>query len=72
MAITTFGAQLFHESQQDAIYREAQDTANANGAPVMIMARDGWLTICEEPPDDAECDPYGHGWQDYALVAPSI
>lgn len=64
----TFGEHLF-ANPAHAI-AEGQDIADRNGAPVMVMARDGWFTVCEEPPDDAECDPYGHDWTDYALVDP--
>jgi hypothetical protein len=49
----------------------AKELADTNGAPVMLMRRDGWLAICEEPPDEADCDPYGHGWTDVAIVEPN-
>lgn len=45
----------------------AQRQADANGAPVEIWGRDGWLVICEDPePEGAE----ESGWRSVALVAP--
>jgi len=48
----------------------AQGTADANGAPVMVLSRDGWFVISEEPPDDMDPSPYDAGWVDHALVEP--
>lgn len=50
--------------------QDGQATANANGAPVAILERDGWYAVCEEPPDDMEPCPFDEGWTDYALVDP--
>lgn len=71
-AASTFGERLFAKPSQEAYaYQVAQETADANDCPVAMMLRDGWLAIIEEPPDDAECDPFGHGWQMVALINPT-
>ena len=70
-AAQTFGTRLFASPQQvNYCYQVAQETANANDCPVVILERDGWLAIIEEPPDEAECDPLGQGWVEVALIAP--
>lgn len=59
--LTQYGAEL-----RD-IWNMAQDQADANGAPVEIWGRDGWLVISEDPePEGAE----ESGWRSVALVAP--
>jgi len=52
-------------------YAVGQDTADANGAPVAILRRDGWLAVCEEPPEDMDVDPLTQGWEMDALIEPS-
>lgn len=61
--LTMFAASV----HQHNIYRMAQETADANGAPVEIWERDGWLVISEDPePDDA----FLGGWRSLAVVVP--
>ena len=51
------------------IWNMAQEQANANGAPVEIWGRDGWMVISEDPePEGAE----ENGWRSVALIAPEI
>lgn len=50
----------------------ADAMATANGTPVIILERDGWYAISEEPPDDLDPSPYDVGWTDYALVDPTL
>ena len=64
----TFGARL--TGSESAALTLAQETADANGSPVMVLSRDGWFTICEEPPEEMEPSPYASGWEDHALVEP--
>lgn len=58
-------------ANRDHAFALAQGTADSNGAPVMLMQRDGWYTVCEYPPDALEPSPYGQGWEDVALIDPS-
>ena len=65
----TFANRLF--ASQSHVCELAHDTADANGAPVAILTRDGWFAICEEPPDDMDEQPLEHGWRIVALIEPS-
>ena len=69
-APSTFPTRLYADDSA-LIYSDAQDISDANGAPVAILSRDGWLAICEEPPDDMDEQPLEHGWSIVALVEPS-
>ena len=63
-----------YANTSNMIWADAQARADANGAPVMIIerdGRDGWLAICEEPPDMMEPDPIAAGWTERALIDPS-
>lgn len=66
-----FDERLYADTSRYA-WQLAQETANANGAPVALLGRDGWLAICEEPPDDAETQPLAHGWRIVALIEPTV
>ena len=68
--MTRFDDRLYANTS-DMIWADAQERADANGAPVMILERDGWLAICEEPPDMMEPDPIASGWTERALIEPS-
>ena len=57
-------------SATDAI-AAAQETADANGAPVGVWDRDGWYCVCEVPPDEIEPSPESNGWHIFALVDPN-
>ena len=52
------------------VYTVAQEMADANGAPVGIWKRDGWLTIDENPPDEDD-EREAAGWVLTAVVDPS-
>lgn len=52
------------------IWIDAQAKANENGSPVAVLSRNGWLAICEEPPDDMEPSPLSQGWTERALIEP--
>ena len=64
-----FGERLF--SERAMAYAVGQETADANGAPIAILRRDGWLAICEEPPEEMDSNPLEHGWEMDALIEPS-
>lgn len=49
----------------------AQETADSNGSPCGVWARDGWYTVSEEPPDDIEPAPEESGWSLDTIVEPS-
>lgn len=63
----------FHGSatanKSDAI-DEAQERADANGAPVAVWERDGWHHVCEVPPDMISPPPETLGWSVLAVVDP--
>lgn len=59
----------YYSSERHALAM-AQSTADANAAPVAVLARDGWYTVCEEPPDDMDPSPLDNGWSEVALVEP--
>jgi hypothetical protein len=65
---STFGVELFAASFT-GIWDLAQAQADANGAPVAVWGRDGWLTICEDPEPDP--DPEVFGWRMVALIDPT-
>lgn len=67
--MSTFGERLYG-TDSALIDDDAQQIANANGAPVAILERDGWRAICEEPPDDMDSQPLEHGWSLTALIEP--
>jgi hypothetical protein len=50
------------------LWTDAQDMANANGAPVMVLASRATrsLTISEDP----ETPLLNQGWQEWAIVEP--
>ena len=65
-----FGSRLF-AADSSLVWTVAQALADANGSPVGIWCRDGWLTICENAPDDIEPNPELSGWRFDAIVEPS-
>lgn len=71
MPAVAFGERLFTSTRESEVFDLAQETANSNGAPVAILTRDGWLAICEEPPDDMDSAPLENGWEIVALVEPA-
>lgn len=70
MAHTDIDAALLHDCGFGrALYARArharsiaEDASKANGAPVGIWARDGWLTVCDSAPDMLPIDPTTLGW----------
>lgn len=61
---------LFAESDP-IVFERAQQQADDNGCPVAVLARGGWLAICEEPPDEAPGYPLENGWRLVTIVANS-
>jgi hypothetical protein len=64
-----FGAHLYAVDSTH-VWTIAQEQADANGAPMGIWGRDGWLTICDVPPDEIEPDPTQAGWRLVAVIEP--
>lgn len=67
--VPAFDGLTMYAMSDTAIWAMAQEQSDANGAPVAIWTRDGWMVICEEP--EPEPAPEDCGWRLVALVDPS-
>lgn len=67
---TPFAERLYAEDSA-LLYPDAQQLADANGAPVGVWKRGPWLCLCETAPELIEPQPELDGWELWAVVDPS-